>query len=65
MSCRADSGDAISLLYAGTGALKSDVTRTGQRLFIKGPLNDGINSLSRYYLNNVTFSLFIFLFTMY
>ncbi|KAI8826757.1 Sac phosphatase domain-containing protein [Fimicolochytrium jonesii] len=47
----ADSGDAISLLYAGTGALKADVTRTGRKT-LKGSLNDGINSLTRFYLNN-------------
>eukprot|EP00842_Homolaphlyctis_polyrhiza_P004648 jgi/Hompol1/5184/HPOL_001918-RA len=49
----ADSGDAISLLYAGTRALKADVTRSGKRLPIKGPLDDGMNSLTRYYLNNL------------
>jgi phosphatidylinositol 4-phosphatase len=49
---RADSGDAISLLYAGTRALKADVTRTGKRQWIKGSLDDGLNSLTRYYLNN-------------
>ncbi|KAJ3010890.1 Phosphatidylinositide phosphatase SAC1 [Thoreauomyces humboldtii] len=47
----ADSGDAVSLLYAGTGALKADVTRTGSWT-VKGKLTDGINSLTRYYLNN-------------
>ncbi|KAI8922270.1 SacI homology domain-containing protein [Powellomyces hirtus] len=47
----ADSGDAVSLLYAGTGALKADVTRTGKKT-IRGSLTDGINSLTRYYLNN-------------
>ncbi|KAJ1562587.1 Phosphatidylinositide phosphatase SAC1 [Cladochytrium tenue] len=48
----ADSGDAISLLYAGTRALKADVTRTGRRQWLKGSLDDGLNSLTRYYLNN-------------
>ncbi|KAJ8325542.1 Phosphoinositide phosphatase sac1 [Batrachochytrium dendrobatidis] len=48
----ADSGDAISLLYAGTRALKADITRTGERQVIRGSINDGINSLTRYYLNN-------------
>ncbi|KAJ3202896.1 hypothetical protein HDU67_000219 [Dinochytrium kinnereticum] len=48
----ADSGDAISLLYAGTRALKSDVTRTGKRQWLRGSLDDGLNSLTRYYLNN-------------
>ncbi|TPX69023.1 hypothetical protein SpCBS45565_g02713 [Spizellomyces sp. 'palustris'] len=47
----ADSGDAVSLLYAGTGALKADVTRTGKKT-LTGSLTDGINSLTRYYLNN-------------
>ncbi|KAH9269414.1 hypothetical protein BASA83_008497 [Batrachochytrium salamandrivorans] len=50
----ADSGDAISLLYAGTRALKADVTRTGKRQVFKGSLDDGMNSLTRYYLNNFT-----------
>ncbi|KAJ3086427.1 hypothetical protein HK102_013156 [Quaeritorhiza haematococci] len=48
----ADSGDAISILYAGTRALKGDVTRTGQRSWIKGSADDLLNSLTRYYLNN-------------
>ncbi|KAI9013123.1 SacI homology domain-containing protein [Gaertneriomyces semiglobifer] len=47
----ADSGDAVSLMYAGTGALKADVTRTGKKT-LAGNLRDGINSLTRYYLNN-------------
>jgi hypothetical protein len=50
----ADSGDVISILYAGTGALKADVTRNGKRLLVQGPLNDGLNSITRYYLNNVS-----------
>ncbi|KAJ3359636.1 hypothetical protein HDU91_004855 [Kappamyces sp. JEL0680] len=50
----ADSGDSISLIYAGTGALKSDVTRTGKRQVFQGSYNDGLNSLTRYYLNNFT-----------
>lgn len=49
----ADSGDSISLMYAGTGALKADVTRTGKRQVFQGSYNDGVNSLTRYYLNNV------------
>ena len=49
----ADSGDAISILYAGTRALKSDVTRTGKRR-VKGYIQDGIASVTRYYLNHVT-----------
>lgn len=47
----ADNADAISRLYAGTPALKGDFTRTGKRTK-KGALDDGVNSLQRYYLNN-------------
>lgn len=48
----ADAGDAISLIYSGTGHMKSDVVRTGRRQWIMGSWLDGRNSLSRYYLNN-------------
>merc|ERR1712146_531302 len=37
---------------SGTGALKTDFTRTGKRSY-KGAINDGINSVMRYYLNNL------------
>ena len=47
----ADNADNCSLQYAGTGALKTDFTRTGKRTFL-GPLKDGINSATRYYYNN-------------
>eukprot|EP01102_Stenamoeba_stenopodia_P007642 TRINITY_DN2153_c0_g1_i1.p1 TRINITY_DN2153_c0_g1~~TRINITY_DN2153_c0_g1_i1.p1 ORF type:complete len:241 (+),score=52.88 TRINITY_DN2153_c0_g1_i1:191-913(+) len=47
----ANNADAISVQYSGTGALKNDFTRTGKRDF-RGVLNDGINSVTRYYLNN-------------
>jgi SacI homology domain len=47
----ADNADAISRLYAGTPALKRDFTRTGKRTKL-GALDDGVNSLQRYYLNN-------------
>lgn len=47
----ADNADSISRLYAGTPALKGDYTRTGKRTK-KGSLDDGMNSLQRYYLNN-------------
>ena len=47
----ADNADAISKLYAGTAALKGDFTRTGKRTR-RGALDDGMNSLQRYYLNN-------------
>lgn len=47
----ADNADLISLQYSGTGALKTDFTRTGKRTKA-GALQDGKNSLMRYYLNN-------------
>ncbi|EDW18103.1 uncharacterized protein Dmoj_GI13040, isoform B [Drosophila mojavensis] len=47
----ADNADLVSLQYSGTGALKTDFTRTGKRTKA-GALNDGKNSLVRYYLNN-------------
>ncbi|CAD8116127.1 unnamed protein product [Paramecium primaurelia] len=43
--------DIMSVLYSGTGALKTDFTRTGKRTFW-GSLQDGKNSLHRYYINN-------------
>lgn len=49
----ADNADALSFLYSGTGALKTDFTRTGKRS-MRGTLNDGYNSVLRYYLNNFT-----------
>ncbi|XP_064611136.1 phosphatidylinositol-3-phosphatase SAC1-like [Liolophura sinensis] len=47
----ADHADALSIQYAGTGALKTDFTRTGKRTKI-GMLMDGVNSLTRYFKNN-------------
>ncbi len=47
----ADNADAVSVLYSGTGALKTDFTRTGKRTKM-GALQDGYNSGMRYYLNN-------------
>lgn len=47
----ANNGDAISLQYAGTRALKSDFTRTG-KMQTKSFMKDGVKSLSRYYVNN-------------
>lgn len=46
----ADHGDDISRQYAGTGALKSGFTRTGKRTTL-GLLDDGVKSITRYYLN--------------
>jgi hypothetical protein len=48
-----NNANAISLAYAGTGALKVDFTRTGKRS-LQGMFNDGVNSCMRYYLNNLT-----------
>lgn len=43
----ADHGDSVSQQYAGTNALKSDITRNGKRKFT-GLMKDGYNSVSRY-----------------
>lgn len=47
----ADNADYVSNSYSGTGALKTDYTRTGKRTK-KGALNDLINSITRYIKNN-------------
>ncbi|CAE7343782.1 sac1, partial [Symbiodinium sp. KB8] len=47
----ADHADAMSKLYSGTGALKTDFTRTGKRT-AAGAMADGQNSLMRYVLAN-------------
>ncbi|XP_044746313.1 phosphatidylinositol-3-phosphatase SAC1-A [Coccinella septempunctata] len=49
----ADNADVISTQYSGTGALKTDFTRTGKRTKM-GLIQDGVNSLMRYYKNNFT-----------
>ncbi len=46
-----DNADQMSILYAGTPALKTDFTRTGKRSVL-GAINDGNNSLKRYVFNN-------------
>lgn len=46
-----DNADRLSYLYSGTNALKTDFTRTGKRTF-QGLMDDGYNSMMRYYLNN-------------
>ncbi|CAM9388053.1 unnamed protein product, partial [Sphacelaria rigidula] len=46
-----NNADEISMLYAGTPALKGDFTRTGQRTKL-GLLQDGTNSAIRYVVNN-------------
>ncbi|OLY83793.1 Phosphatidylinositide phosphatase SAC1 [Smittium mucronatum] len=62
----ADNADYVSMAYSGTGALKTDFTRTGKRTKM-GLLSDGYNSLERYYRNNfsdgcrqVSFSFIIY-----
>ena len=47
----ADNADLVSVQYSGTGALKTDFTRTGKRTK-QGLMKDGMNSLTRYYKNN-------------
>ncbi|XP_013393866.1 phosphatidylinositide phosphatase SAC1-B-like [Lingula anatina] len=47
----ADNADLCAKQYAGTGALKTDFTRTGKRSFL-GLLKDGYNSTIRYFKNN-------------
>lgn len=41
----------MSRAYSGTGALKTDYTRTGKRSK-EGALQDGVNSVVRYVKNN-------------
>jgi len=48
-----NNADAMSMLYTGTPALKTDFTRTGKRTY-KGAMNDGYHSLLRYFINNFT-----------
>jgi phosphatidylinositol 4-phosphatase len=47
----ADNANAISEQYSGTGALKTDFTRTGKRS-TEGVLSDLVNSIIRYVKNN-------------
>ncbi|KAK4182630.1 putative inositol-1,4,5-trisphosphate 5-phosphatase [Podospora australis] len=49
----ADNGDALSKIYAGTGALKSSFTRTGKMSFA-GAIADVRKSATRLYHNNFT-----------
>lgn len=61
----ADNGDAVSIQYAGTPAIRSDFTRTGVCMLkvnwvvfdmwlatFRGQFNDGMNSVTRYIINN-------------
>lgn len=47
----ADNADVVSTSYSGTGAMKTDVTRTGKRTKM-GALQDARIGLTRYFLNN-------------
>ena len=47
----ADNADVVSKSYSGTGALKTDFTRTGDRTRM-GMFQDFRNSITRYVLNN-------------
>jgi len=47
----ADHADLISKAYAGSGALKTDFTRTNKRTKV-GALEDGYKSVTRYIKNN-------------
>ena len=47
----ADNADVVSKAYSGTGALKTDFTRTGERTRA-GMIQDFNNSLTRYVRNN-------------
>ena len=47
----ADHADLIAKAYSGSGALKSDFTRTGKRTKA-GALDDGYKSILRYLKNN-------------
>lgn len=46
-----DNADAISKQYSGTGALKTDFTRTGKRS-TSGVIGDGVKSVMRMYYKN-------------
>ncbi|KAG6878600.1 hypothetical protein C0993_003055 [Termitomyces sp. T159_Od127] len=47
----AENGDALSKIYAGTGALNTSFTRSGKRT-LAGVLSDATKSVSRAYINN-------------
>lgn len=47
----ADHADLIAKAYGGSGALKSDFTRSNKRTR-KGVLEDGLKSILRYLKNN-------------
>ena len=46
-----NNANAVSLLYSGTPAMKTDFTATGKRTF-KGSVNDAYFGVKRYFLGN-------------
>ena len=48
----ANNGDAISLVYAGTGATTSSVTRNGDKSNFTSALDHGLKTITRFYINN-------------
>ena len=46
-----NNANAVSILYSGTPAMKTDFTATGKRT-MKGALNDGVYSVKRYCFGN-------------
>lgn len=48
----ADNGDAISKIYAGTGATTSSVTRRGQNKSFFSYFDHGVKTISWFYVNN-------------
>ncbi|CAG8561831.1 18417_t:CDS:10, partial [Acaulospora morrowiae] len=47
----AENGDSLSKIYTGTGALKSEYTRSGKYTWA-GVLNDATKTMNRFYINN-------------
>ncbi|CAJ0898329.1 5068_t:CDS:10 [Entrophospora sp. SA101] len=47
----AENGDSLSKIYAGTGALKSEYTRSG-KLTWSGVIGDATKTVNRFYINN-------------
>ncbi|RIA99440.1 SacI homology domain-containing protein [Glomus cerebriforme] len=47
----AENGDSLSKIYAGTGALKSEFTRSGKVTW-SGVIGDATKTMNRFYINN-------------
>lgn len=48
----ANNGDAVSMVYAGTGATTSSVTRKGDKSTFTSALDHGLKTITRFYINN-------------